>query len=116
MKTFILSPILFLTAVYLLIGLGYAVYTGYLLEYGKRNLPRSYFKGYRRIAKDYHVIEAEKCWCCKHQIAYVTWHCELKGKCNWERCYVMSELTKADKLSGGNKMLDLPPEPEKENV
>lgn len=66
-----------------------------------RNIPNSYFKGYRRLAKSREDLgEQEKCWNCRNAVAYVTWHCELKGPCKWKECYVATELTKADLRAG----------------
>lgn len=68
-----------------------------------RNIPNSYFKGYRRLADSIEDTERptlNKCSTCRHAVAYVTWHCDRKDGCKWERCYVKTELTKADLMAG----------------
>jgi len=59
-------------------------------------IPPGYFKGYRRLAKADQHREPGKCWACKHAVARVTWHCDLETPCQWEPCYKVDEITKAD--------------------
>jgi hypothetical protein len=67
-----------------------------------RTNPHGYFSGYRRLAETASSITEEKCWTCRHAIAFVTWHCERKGECDYKRCYVKDEITKADFEAGEN--------------
>lgn len=76
-----------------------------------RRIPNSYFKGYRRLAPTASATEPGRCWCCKHAVAHVTWHCDrARQVCEWERCYSRDELTQADYQAGRlrEKWLGLP--------
>ena len=65
----------------------------------KRKVSDNYLKGYRRLAYTGDKIEKNKCWCCRHAVAYVTWWCEL-DKCEWQPCYNINELNKRDYRAG----------------
>lgn len=81
-----------------------------------RNIPDSYFTGYRRLANTRSEITEEKCWTCRHAIAYRTWHCDLKTKCSYQTCYIKDEISEDDYKAGidprnplFDKWLGLPP-------
>lgn len=80
-----------------------------------RNIPDSYFRGYRRLAETEEEIKPfiNTCNSCKHAVAFggSLWYCDLK-KCSYEPCHIRNQLTKADynagdKLVGG--WVGLPP-------
>lgn len=75
----------------------------------ERHIENSYFKGYRRLAETASDVVGEHCFNCRHEVAYVTWHCDLGAgfkdqACRWERCFVADELTTAD-LRAGQKIV-----------
>ena len=69
----------------------------------KRNIPDSYFKGYRRLAPAKEDIKGEHCWNCQHAVCFHSWHCDLPREiCEWEQCYLETEISKADLKAGHN--------------
>lgn len=82
-----------------------------------RNIPDSYFKGFRRLAKTRSEVTEQKCWTCKHAVAYRTWHCDLplSEPCKYEMCYIKDEISIDDYNAAGEegklffKWLSLPP-------
>jgi hypothetical protein len=79
-------------------------------ERNKQKIPEGYLRGYRRLCNTASEVTENKCWTCKHAIAFVTWHCE-KEKCEYERCYSEDEISKIDLYSGKLKghWLEIPP-------
>ena len=79
-----------------------------------RHIPDKYFVGYRRLALTANEVQGERCWNCRHAVAYVTWWCDrMPLGCEWERCYVAEELTAADVKVGWARSpgwVRLPPE------
>lgn len=76
-----------------------------------RSIPDEYFKGYRRLATTPEEITLEACFNCKHQVAFITWYCDVASAgCQYERCHVKSEISKADYKAGKGRWVGLPKE------
>lgn len=69
-----------------------------------RNIPDSYFGGYRRLAETEEEIKPflNTCSSCKHAICYMNWYCDLgvNSECEYEPCYTRDKITLADYMAG----------------
>jgi len=70
-----------------------------------RNIPDSYFMGYRRLAQTRADVIGQRCWNCRHAVAFRNWWCGIEGPCDWECCHIADELTKADLKAGYTRMM-----------